>query len=69
MKRFKIFLFGLMSAFFLLTNFSSCKHEPVIPGKNGAETNGTLPNETIKNPEPFSTRKENLDFIFNNQTL
>ena len=69
MKRFKIFLFGLMSAFFLLTNFSSCKHEPVIPEKNGAETNGTLPNETIKNPEPFSTRAANLDFIFNNQTL
>ena len=60
MKRFKIFLFGLMSAFFLLTNFSSCKHEP-----NGAETNGT----TIKNPEPYATRAANLDFIFNNQTL
>ena len=69
MKRFKIFLFGLMSAFFLLTNFSSCKHEPVIPEKNGTETNGTLPNETIKNPEPYATRAANLDFIFNNQTL
>ncbi len=37
--------------------------------KNGAETNGTLPNETIKNPEPYATRAANLDFIFNNKTL
>ena len=68
MRKMKQSLIGIFSILFLVANFTGCKIEenPKDKPEDGLQDEEVF--EAI-NPEPFSTRKENLDFIFNNQTL